>query len=855
MLDKDAMDELTSTLDNILSYNKSVYSKLDNMMSACGGLVNFGNCQERLDDAYNKINRFQSLKSELEKYKIDVLSLDANLVYEYGIIYQNYPEDILLSEYIISSDANISQEMKELIRTMLVRDANGIYGFEEYLLKDPEALTDMEVQALAIIYQTACDKVELASDSTDYNNEIGIVEHFAANLFTLEKGIEYLDMGVEMPHMYIVANGPLIEKLAMNMSDSKANSLAYSSLNAIYNVQQFDVPIGWFEHGFSDNIDDIEELYKTKLTNMNITLTNVGMNMKIMYCPNASRRGKCIESNTLYATGMQRAQRYVESLPPSVISRMEGLGYQKEDIAKQFIMAESETDEKFWDGIVKKDYLNAFIIPSDELSHAMKSSLSLYAIQMDYYSNESNTKELCDFVNAILYQDETRCRDSIDLYYDPEEYIDVLLEYTALNRDVYYATLFEEEAVAKQKGASLIDVKLNKQINRSSQMDTVQIDKAKYCESLCNMYGFWYAFSNEMHYNYNFELLSRPGVFWGQGAWHHTIENLQKSPFFGSYSFTVNKVDSKDGSIYESTDYSTEYISSGSITDLEDTLSNINQLNERIDNLMNECAFETVLDVLYIYCPSIGNAGKLLDNMSDGSVSGTISKIGTQSINGHKFNNNTKCGISVLAALTKYEETKRKLEKQKSEEGKDFFRRWFYSCNVYTNETINHTFYIGDGIYDYDKIMAIKAWDREGIGIVLENEYASAEKIKNQLMQHALKAPTGLKKINAVDGRKNSSDLNGAILFLICGADTEKTMKDNKLSYTEYKSIIDIPSETLLDAVNYIEQFRQKSTNNGNQVMLDTYSQGDMFKDISIEDAWNMYSKKVEEKRQGIYEE
>ena len=464
-------------------------------------------------------------------------------------------------------------------------------------------------------------------------------------------------------------------------------------------------------------------------------------------------------------------------------------------------------------------------------------------------------------MNAILYQDETRCRASIDMYYDPEEYIDVLLEYTALNRDVYYATLFEEEKLSDKFA------EINKAINHSLQMDTVQIDKAKYCESLCNMYGFWYAFSNEMHYNYNFELLSRPDVFWGQGEWHHTIENLQKSPFFGSYSFTVNKVDSKDGFIYESTEYSAEYISSGSKTDLEDTLSNINQLNERIDNLMNECAFETVLDVLYIYCPAIGNAGKLLDNMSDGSVSGTISKIGSQSINGHKFNNNTKCGISVLAALTKYEETKRKLEKQKSEEGKDFFRRWFYSCNVYTNETINHTFYIGDGIYDYDKIMAIKAWDREGIGIVLENEYASAGDIKEQLMFYALNDPKGLKMINAVDGRKNSSDLNGAILFLICGADTEKTMKDNKLSdtektmkdnklsYTEYKSIIDIPSETLLDAVNYIEQFRQESADNGNQVMLDTYSQGDRLNDVSIEDAWNMYSKKVEGKRQGIYEE
>lgn len=292
------------------------------------------------------------------------------------------------------------------------------------------------------------------------------------------------------------------------------------------------------------------------------------------------------------------------------------------------------------------------------------------------------------------------------MYYDPEEYIDVLLEYTALNRDVYYATLFEEEKLSDKFA------EINKAINHSLQMDTVQIDKAKYCESLCNMYGFWYAFSNEMHYNYNFELLSRPDVFWGQGEWHHTIENLQKSSIFGSYSFTVNKVDSKDGFIYESTEYSAEYISSGSKTDLEDTLSNINQLNERIDNLMNE--------------------------------------------------------------------------------------------------------------------------------------YASAEDIKDQFLYYAFSDEYGLERKDEKTNQKiNSDELNGAILFLICGDEAENIIAEKGISYKKYESIIDIPMETLVDATNSLEELRATLCDAGITVIQKTYC-GDgeeMSTDYVIEEAWKDHYK------------
>ena len=94
MLNRVKMDELISTLDKILSYNDSVYSELDGIMNACGGLVDFGNCKDMLEDAYQKIKRMEALKLELSEYASKTEELDSDLCSLYQEIWQEYGDDI-----------------------------------------------------------------------------------------------------------------------------------------------------------------------------------------------------------------------------------------------------------------------------------------------------------------------------------------------------------------------------------------------------------------------------------------------------------------------------------------------------------------------------------------------------------------------------------------------------------------------------------------------------------------------------------------------------------------------------------------------------------------------------------------
>ena len=81
--------------------------------------------------------------------------------------------------------------------------------------------------------------------------------------------------------------------------------------------------------------------------------------MEIMYYPEASARDKYKDKGifTLYVNGIDRAYSYVENLPTDIITRMQGLGYQKRDIVLLLAQAESQEDEKFWDSIVQNDYV------------------------------------------------------------------------------------------------------------------------------------------------------------------------------------------------------------------------------------------------------------------------------------------------------------------------------------------------------------------------------------------------------------------------------------------------------------------------------------------------------------------
>ena len=266
--------------------------------------------------------------------------------------------DTSFAEYIISTYPNISNELKQLIRTMLVQDIQGVYGFEEYLLKEPDSLTDTEIQALGMIYKTTYNNVALTQDSTMCADKVEILEHFTSNLFMQEKEIEYLYMGVEVPHLYIVPNQVLIEKLSMNMNANQ-DTLASASLDAITSISRYEIHDNWFKHNYFEDINSIQEIYNSQLASVDITLTNLGMNMEIMYYPEASARDKYKDKGifTLYVNGIDRAYSYVENLPTDMITRMQGLGYQKRDIVLLLAQAESQEDEKFWDSIVQNDYV------------------------------------------------------------------------------------------------------------------------------------------------------------------------------------------------------------------------------------------------------------------------------------------------------------------------------------------------------------------------------------------------------------------------------------------------------------------------------------------------------------------
>ena len=83
MLEESIIPRIDTYSDGIMSDISQLENALQDVMQACGGLVNFGDEQSNLKAACNKVRRIHNLRNEIDDYAKKVIDLDCDLDIRY----------------------------------------------------------------------------------------------------------------------------------------------------------------------------------------------------------------------------------------------------------------------------------------------------------------------------------------------------------------------------------------------------------------------------------------------------------------------------------------------------------------------------------------------------------------------------------------------------------------------------------------------------------------------------------------------------------------------------------------------------------------------------------------------------
>lgn len=256
MLDTDKAGEIISALENIISYNESVYEDLNNIMSACGGLVDFGNCQESLDAAYSKIKKgIGGLKVALIAYRIQVLNLDKELSLKYAETYDSTDYNGMVQHTLMCyEDSTI-----ESIRSILEKDASEWSSEDEEFLAETldKAFQQKSVEIINLyieylvkentyqngtfktgyIAQTDTDAVTCILNAMEKAGMTGEAFYTLNRLNNYAYTQEKKGEGLVFIHNVSVVNGDICIKMDIRNNNKIVNTMSFTSVDMKKEIQ------------------------------------------------------------------------------------------------------------------------------------------------------------------------------------------------------------------------------------------------------------------------------------------------------------------------------------------------------------------------------------------------------------------------------------------------------------------------------------------------------------------------------------------------------------------------------------------------------------------------------------------
>lgn len=256
MLDADKAEEIISALENIISYNEIVYEELNKIMSACNGLVDFGNCQENLYAAYSKIKKgIGVLKSALVAYRIQVLNLDKELRLKYAETYDLTDYNVIVQHTLMCHDDSTI----ESIRGILEKDASEWSSKDAEIMaetldrafrQESEEIINLYIEYLVkentyqngtfktgYIVQTDTDAVTCILNAMKKAGMTGEAFYTLNRLNNYQYAQEKKGEGLFFMHNVSVVNGDICIKLDIRNNNEIVNTMSFTSVDMKKEIQ------------------------------------------------------------------------------------------------------------------------------------------------------------------------------------------------------------------------------------------------------------------------------------------------------------------------------------------------------------------------------------------------------------------------------------------------------------------------------------------------------------------------------------------------------------------------------------------------------------------------------------------
>ena len=364
MLNRVKMDELISTLDKILSYNDSIYSELDGIMNACGGLVDFGNCKDMLEDAYQKIKRMEALKLELSEYASKTEKLDSDLCSLYQEIWQEYGDDIRV---LIESG-----------------EGEGILEIQKILEMDAGEWSDKQAEQVANMLEHAFqqDNVELIDMCMEY--------FLKENTFKENNKTGYI----------VQLDEDAITKITNALERQGKVGETFYTLNRLKNYQYFQ----------EKNGEKLSCMHSVSLVDGKIQITfDIQNRNKNEILDTISFTSQNLKEEIQYTTELQK------------------LGFSADDIEQMRRNTYSDGDIEFLDMLLQKDYENAFEYKLTKCSTLTGENIVSYLMNLETKGNCGEQQKIINTILHNSEYNNMVYKELLVDYSTHEEYIDLIL--------------------------------------------------------------------------------------------------------------------------------------------------------------------------------------------------------------------------------------------------------------------------------------------------------------------------------------------------------------------------------------------------------------------------------------------
>lgn len=296
MLEESVIPRIDSYSDGIMSDINQLESALQDVMQACGELVNFGDESSDLKAACNKVKRIHSLRNEIDDYAKKVIDLDSDLEVSYKAWEnaENIDEIEQMKALTEEEKAAVSQlnifltvlswkydeQEYENIAQLLQTDENGIFEFEKVLQK--ETLTDEEIEALAHLYEEAYEQIRRTEDC---QLSADIVQCYTEKLFYFEEDTKGINQ------YYVSTKDSLLQSI-LDKTDTGNEAAIYSLENL--KGTKLEVKKSWFESSWKEFGSSVTELKdfkdSTDMIDVALVKTDLGIQTVLYAYPTAGKR-------------------------------------------------------------------------------------------------------------------------------------------------------------------------------------------------------------------------------------------------------------------------------------------------------------------------------------------------------------------------------------------------------------------------------------------------------------------------------------------------------------------------------------------------------------------------------------